>query len=212
MALHAPSLPMFRLIETLDLSLLDAIFFDFDGVLVDSNEIKNDAFLKSLDELSIASDVRESFMSYHRTNLGMGRMHKFRFLFMNLLNLPEIKVDEEVKKLSNRYAELVKDAVVGAPEIPGATRFLERAASRKPCFLITGTPQNEAFEICDRRGIRAYFKEICGSPTNKEFHIERISNRYPLNLGRCLFIGDALGDYLAADRFGIQFISIPKRG
>ena len=52
------------------------IFFDFDGVIVDSNEIKSQAFYKLFESYNVT--IAKKVLAHHENNIGMSRIDKFR--------------------------------------------------------------------------------------------------------------------------------------
>jgi len=59
------------------------LIFDFDGVILDSVEIKNKAFLKTLKPFN--KNIKKKFMKFHLNNLGISRFRKFEYLCKDLL-------------------------------------------------------------------------------------------------------------------------------
>ena len=98
----------------------DAIVFDFDGTLVDSNEIKTEAFGMLYE--SEGEAVVQQVKAYHRAHEGLSRFVKFRHWEEDLLGRPYTQLEE--KRLSAEYSKLVMEEVVQAPFIPGAREFL----------------------------------------------------------------------------------------
>ena len=62
---------------------IDAIFFDFDGVILESVDIKGWAFGKLFE--SYPEHVDE-IVAFHFANGGMSRFDKFRYIYKNILN------------------------------------------------------------------------------------------------------------------------------
>ena len=77
-----------------------AIIFDFDGVVVESGEIKTQAFA------NLYSDHGETVMSavarYHVLHGGMSRYQKFRYFQETLLEKPPLTPEEE-QHLDRRF-------------------------------------------------------------------------------------------------------------
>ena len=59
---------------------LKAIFFDFDGVLVESVDIKTRAFSKLFEREG--EDVVKKVIDYHIDNGGVSRYEKFRYIYL----------------------------------------------------------------------------------------------------------------------------------
>src|SRR5688500_20334110 len=95
-----------------------AIIFDFDGVVVESGEIKTQAFA------NLYRDYGETVMAevakYHVLNGGMSRYEKIRYFQKNLLEKPALTPPEE-RQLDRRISEPVDEAVTGTEELPGPT-------------------------------------------------------------------------------------------
>ncbi len=186
---------------------LQALFFDFDGVIVDSCTIKENAFLKIF--AGFSSEIIDRILEYHRLHGGISRVEKIRWAHAELIKKPLSEKDLDL--WANHYSSLVVDAVVKAPYIAGAREFLEYCRVKKnelPLFVVSGTPQPELQEIVTRRGLDKYFTRILGSPVGKPEHIDNLLKQYRLSPGRCLFIGDAITDYNAALATGLHFIGI----
>ncbi len=183
----------------------DIVFFDFDGVLVDSVNIKRDAFQKMYQQYgtSIALDV----MRHHEKNGGMSRFEKFSYYHKHFLHkdLSPLEIDQMSKEFSN----LVIQKVIYANWIPGAQSFLEALNNNfKKCVIVSATPQAEIEKIIKNRGMARYFTDICGSPTAKHLNLEKIMNKYYSNSRRTVFFGDAMADWEAAHKLGIPFIGV----
>lgn len=179
-----------------------AIFFDFDGVLVESTNIKTLAFrtlYKDFDD-----DVRDAVVAHHLAHEGISRYEKIRHCHKEFLGIR--LSEDELGSLAERYSVLVKEAVVECESVPGALDFLESYSGKLPIFVVSGTPGQELREIIDRRGLGGFFTAVCGSPRHKAPIIESLLDEYGLDGPTCLFVGDAMTDYLAAAKTGLQFI------
>jgi len=183
---------------------LQALFFDFDGVLVDSNRIKNEAYrilFKPYGE-HVVSEI----IAYHQQHGGISRVEKIQYAFEKIMQSPLHQ--EMLKHLAAQYAELVATKVAGAPWITGAKEFLDEMMGRVPLFVISGTPEGELQTIIQQRGMTHYFLEVLGSPIHKADHIHTLQQRYAFNPVDSLFIGDAHTDLQAALAHNMSFIGI----
>ena len=183
---------------------IQAIFFDFDGVLADSVEVKTRAFASLFEPYG--PDIVSKVVEHHRRNGGMTRVDKFRHYYREFLGKP---LDEdELKLLCGDFSRLVVDEVVSAPEIPGAEEFLKKWHKLVPCFIVSATPDEEIIRITVQRGIRDYFREILGSSRSKRENLAFLLKQYDLVPAKCIFFGDAESDYNAATACGVNFIGI----
>ena len=186
-----------------------AVFFDFDGVIADSTPVKARAFATLF--APFGPQVQEAVVRYHLDNGGMPRLEKIRHCHCVIAGQP---IDEQnLKALGQHFAALVRDEVVAAPFIDGALSSLQQLQrARVPCFVVSGTPVAEMCDIVERKGLSPYFNEVHGSPQVKAVIVADILTRHQLAPDRCLFIGDALADYQAAQSNGLHFLGIVPQG
>src|SRR2546421_6955519 len=147
MKAEANSLNLTRVLEK-----ARAIVFDFDGTLVDSNEIKWYGFEQTFKDFP---DRLEEIMAYCRSLNHTIRGEKFRHVFENILKLPYTPDIDGV--LHERYAAATTQAVIRAPEIPGARPFLIQAADKYKTAVLSSTPHDILLKILDSRGWLRYF-------------------------------------------------------
>jgi len=180
------------------------LIFDFDGVIVDSVQLKVEAFLEMY--RGHPPEILEAVEHYQRYHGGISRSRKFAYFETELLGRPPDEA--RIAEMSERYARLVEDKVVAAPLIPGAEAFLTRYAARIPCSVISGTPEAELQRIAERRGLSGYFRRLMGFPTTKEQGIERFLEEGSFDRDRVAMIGDAMTDHDAAAATGVPFVGV----
>jgi len=180
----------------------DAIVFDFDGVLVESVDVKTRAFAALYAEYG--EDIVEKVMAYHIQHGGVSRFDKFKHYHENLLDKPLTKEEEIV--LGDRFSQYVEDAVVAAEYVKGAYEFLEQYYREIPFFVASATPDEELKRIVARRKMTNYFVSVHGSPTKKANIIKDILTKYGFSQDRVLMVGDAISDYEGAIDAGVNFI------
>lgn len=183
---------------------IQAIFWDFDGVIVDSVAIKNQAFKKLFQPFG--DEVVEQVLAHHTSHGGISRVEKIDHYYKTILSNP--LSTEALEEQCVRFSNLVIDEVVKVEYIPGALEFLEQYSPMIDMFVISGTPWEELDEIITRRGLKRYFKEILGSPTRKPVHVDRLIQDNAFRRDACIFIGDAMTDYHTARQTNIPFIGI----
>jgi HAD superfamily hydrolase (TIGR01549 family) len=183
---------------------LKALFFDFDGVIVDSNSTKTAAFRELFKNYT--QDVIEEIVAYHRRHGGVSRVEKIRYAHEHIIKQP--LTEKELADWSAEYSQLVVQDVIGVDCIAGAREFLDSNRGGVPMFVISGTPEAELRYIADQREITGYFRKLHGSPIRKPVHIRNLLAAYRLDPDCCIFIGDALTDFNAARETGLHFIGI----
>ncbi len=185
----------------------EAVFFDFDGVILDSVDVKTKAFAKMFREYG--PEVEKKVVEYHLNNGGVSRFDKFRYYYEKILNKT---VNEKIiKSLSEQFSDLVVEGVLSSPFMPGAKESLEVLRKNNAAvYIISGTPNNEINLIIEKKGLNKYFREIHGSPRKKWEICKDIIKRKNHNPQYCLFIGDAMSDYEASQKNGTCFLGIVK--
>lgn len=185
----------------------DAVFFDFDGVILDSVDIKTKAFAEMFKKYG--KDIQKKVIEYHKNNGGVSRYDKFKYYYNNFLgrNVGEKEIDQ----LSKNFENLVLEKVIAAPFTRGAFETLKKLKEDDvDCFVVSGTPDKEIKLIINYRKLTKYFLEVHGSPGTKNSILKKILKIYNYKADKCLFIGDAMSDYLAAKEFKIKFLGIVK--
>jgi phosphoglycolate phosphatase-like HAD superfamily hydrolase len=178
-----------------------AVLFDFDGVIVESFDIKTEAFRE------LFADEPEhlpAILKLHRTNGGLSRFAKFELIYRDILCRPLPLAEKN--ELGRRFADLVMEKVLACPFVPGALEFLQAYSERLPLFVASGTPHEELLDILARRGLAGYFREAHGSPPEKTEIARGILHRYSLAPSEMPFVGDSRNDYQAAVEVGLPFI------
>ena len=181
---------------------IEAIFFDFDGVILESVDVKGWAFGKLFENHT--EHVGE-IVAFHFANSGMSRFDKFRYIYKNILNKP--LPDEEFDALCLKFSDLAFKRVLKCEFVPGALEFLEKHYKKTKLYIISGTPQNEIEHIVEVRGLNKYFQGVYGSPTGKTFWANKIIMQEKLNRAKTFFIGDAMNDYKAAKENELIFVA-----
>jgi len=186
-----------------------AVFFDFDGVILDSVDVKTRAFATMF--RPYGPEVERAVVEYHLANGGVSRFKKFEYYYKLLLQKPITQ--DILEALGREFNQLAIEGVLAAPFIGGALETLKQLKQQSiPAFVVSGTPDEEIQIIVEKRNLGQYFVEVHGSPRKKEEIVQDISDRYGYRLGDCLFIGDATTDYEAARVCGTFFLGIVRDG
>ncbi len=179
-----------------------AIFFDFDGVIVESLDVKIEAF-RQLYAPYGPSVVRRAIDHYvHQT--GVPRLFRFRHCHKHLLG--QDLTDAEAQALSDRFGEMVEDRVVACDGVPGAREFLEAYSRTIPCLVVSATPDAELKRILQRRDLERFFTAAHGSPPDKPEVLSRILAARGWSAAATVMVGDGLADHRAATANGIRFV------
>lgn len=187
----------------------EAIFFDWDGVITDSVNIKTESFMELFQDYGKA--IQEKVKEHHLVHGGVSRFEKFKIYYNEFLG-KEIS-QKEILNLSEKFSQLVKQKVIEAPFVKGVMELIKTEYNNDTLlFVVTGTPTEEIKEIAASRNVLQYFTEIEGSPKKKKEILEYLLKKYNLLPQKCLFFGDALTDYEAAKSCNINFVGIKIDG
>ncbi|MBN1932348.1 MAG: HAD family hydrolase [Desulfobacterales bacterium] len=181
------------------------LFFDFDGVILDSVHVKTDAFVKIYAEHgpNIMAKVRE----YHLDNLGISRYDKFRYY--NEVLLGREFTDQDSISLDYKFNLLITEGLLKARFVPGVYEILKWACHmRLHTYIVSAAPKVELLEICEKRGIKSFFTEIYGIPDKKADVMAQVIVNRGISPKQCVMFGDSCNDLQAARKIGVYFVGI----
>jgi phosphoglycolate phosphatase-like HAD superfamily hydrolase len=179
--------------------------FDFDGVLVDSVDVKTQAFAEIY--RTYGNEVVDKVVTHHLQNGGMNRCQKFRYYHSQILGLP-VRSDE-IEMLSNRFSKIIVKKILACKEIAGTSNLLEYCKQKKiVCAINSATPQNELEYLVLMRGWHENYHYIMGSPESKYENLNSIINKVGCKKKQVLFFGDSKNDYSASVECKVDFVGI----
>lgn len=182
--------------------MIRLLMLDFDGVIVDSAEVKTEAFKELFSDFG---EELEEIISYHLNNNALSRFIKFKYIYENILN-KEYSTDVE-RDLGKRFSEIVFKRVVDCPYIPGAIEFLDSFYGQYPMYLISATPHEELIRIVEERNLLGYFKGIFGVPPSSKYeHILNVLETECVKPSESIYIGDMMEDYRIAKSARVMFV------
>lgn len=113
---------------------------------------------------------------------------------------------EQVSALCERFSQLVRQAVIDAPWVPGVREYLLRHCAEQYFVLVTATPQEEIVQILTALELPHCFREVHGAPTKKASAIGAVLARQKCAPEQALMIGDAETDWQAAQANSVPFL------
>ncbi len=170
------------------------IFIDCDGVIIDSNSIKEDNISKVLKKY-LSKDILNNCLLYFNSNPGMPREKKLnKFIFSeNLLN-----------SILDEYNKLNLESLKNSKLVDGVIDFLKVMRSEnKKIFMVSGGLREELVEIFSYKQLNSYFDAILGGPFTKEENIRSI-----IHHGESIYFGDSQIDLETAILFNMDFIFV----
>ena len=177
--------------------------FDCDGVVLDSNRIKTEAFRTAA--LPFGPESADRLHAYHLENGGVSRYLKFRHFLESIVEGEAPAGSYE--RLLDRYAAEVGRGLSTASVAPGLQRIRDETRSAT-WILASGGDQTELRGVFEERGLSRFFDGgIYGSPTPKDEILASCRDRGLLDRP-ALFLGDSRYDFEVASDFGLDFLFV----
>ena len=180
---------------------LDLIVFDCDGVILESMDIKTQAFLRIGE--TISEEAADGLVAYHRANGGVSRYKKFEWLYTTYKN--QAITDEEKEALNEQFKKIAMEEVARCSLVPGVQSVLDHWHGRLPMYVASGAPEEELRMIIRNRGLSKYFAGVHGSPTVKTHLLRMIVQHAGVKPCNAVMIGDSRTDQYAAAAVGTRF-------
>lgn len=177
-----------------------AVILDFDGVLAESNQVKDAAFVEFF---SHYPEQREALLAHHAAHHARPRWEKFEYAAALLARPGDQTL---IAEMGVQFSTLVSSRVIACPPVSGAPEFLREFSAALPLYVSSVTPQEELHAILRGRALEGYFVEAFGNPpTPKALAIAQVLEREKLQPAEVAFVGDSLSDYQAASGAGLTF-------
>ena len=182
--------------------MIKTIFWDFDGVILDSMPIRDFGFVKIFEEFD--KNLVDKLLEYHTLNGGLSRYVKIRYFYNTLLG-SEVS-DEKVQELADKFSTIMKAELTNKKYLIGETvDFIEKNYKNYNFHIVSGSDGKELNYLCKELKLSEYFKTIEGSPTHKNDLVKNILEKYNYNSKECILIGDSINDFDAANINGMKF-------
>ena len=182
----------------------ETIVFDCDGVILDSNRVKTEAFYYTT--LPYGKDLANAMVDYHMANGGISRYQKFEY-FLNIILPADVESNEhDFETLLENYARFVTAGLIDCDITPKINDL--RLQSKSRWLIVSGGDQDELRTVFSKRKLSKMFDGgIYGSPDSKNVILDREIQRGNIKFP-ALFLGDSKYDYEAAKANGLDFIFV----
>ena len=177
------------------------IFWDFDGVIKDSVEVKSVAFESLFSEYG--ENLVNRVSSHHKKNAGLSRFDKIP-LYLSWTN--ETITKKKIKELNIRFSLIVKESVISSKWVDGVIEFIDGQHNLKKQILLTATPIEEIEEILEKLNIKSFFYKVYGFPSNKTDGINEVLRDLKIESKHAIMLGDSMADYVAAENNKVLFL------
>ena len=193
---------------------MQAVIFDFDGVIADSEPLHFEGLRRTLAEIHI--DLTED--DYYTNYLGFDdRGCVLEALRVNQIPATPSLVEGLMAKKASAYLASIKDHVV---IFPGVKEFVEEAAATCPVAIASGALRVEIELVLEHIGLRKAFCHITsaedvthGKPNPEPFlhalaGVNRQQGTALLSPASCLVIEDSRPGIRAAKSAGMKVLAV----
>ena len=192
---------------------LQAIVFDFDGVIANSEPLHLKAFQQALTEDGIELSAADYFTRY----LGYDDVGMFEALAKDRrIALSGGHVTALVVRKGERMQEMLRSGTV---LFPGATEFIREAAAAVPIAIASGAMRHEIEEVIDAAGVSDLFATIVAagdtpqskpSPAPYRLALERLreTSGRDIDPRRAVAIEDSKWGLESAQGAGLRLVGV----
>jgi HAD superfamily hydrolase (TIGR01509 family) len=186
-------------------SPVEAVVFDLDGVLIDSEHVWDEARRRLAEERSGRWHERAS-----RDMMGMSSLEWSAYMHdvIGLREAPE-EINEEVVR---RLEEIYRDDL---PLFDGAVDAVERVARRWPLGLASSSNRPLIDLVLELSGLERFFaatvssEEVAGGKPAPDVYLEA-ARRLGVDPARCAAVEDSENGILAAKAAGMRVVAVPN--
>ncbi|MDX1915770.1 MAG: HAD hydrolase-like protein [Methylophilus sp.] len=187
------------------------IVFDCDGVILDSNIIKTEAYFRTAKNLGATDAQAQALVDYHVKLGGISRYHKFDWYVREVLNQPVTEL--VIQTLLDAFSKELEEGLMTCA-IADDVQALRDATPQTNWMILSGGDQEEIRQLFAKREIASgqslaslFDGGLFGSPANKDEVLARELTNGNVQLP-ALFVGDSKYDFEASSRAGLDFVFV----
>ena len=188
----------------IELNKYNTIIFDCDGVILNSNFQKIEAYRNTALAYGASKLQAEELVAHHVELTGISRYVKFKYFLKEIMSeeITDYSMKILVDTLNEEVINLLKDC-----EIASGIEKLKSQTKKSTWMVASGGDQDELRFLFKEKNITSYFEGgIYGSPSSKHQIVEeKLKNNSFLP---ALFLGDSLYDIETAQKFNLDFIFV----
>lgn len=192
------------MIDMLNLKRYETFVFDCDGVVLDSNKVKTNAFYRTA--LAYGEGVAKELVDFHVANGGISRYQKLSFFRESLLT------GKSKPSLDSLLADFSRHVIDGlyACDVAAGLGALRAATPNSNWLIVSGGDQVELREVFRAKGLADLFDSgIWGSPDNKDEILHREVGAGTIRQP-AIFLGDSKYDFESSSRAGLDFVFLSE--
>lgn len=185
--------------------MIEAVVFDMDGVLIESEEVWDEVRERYVRERGGRYDAQTQ-----RAMMGMSSPEWSRFLHEHA-EIPDTP-DEIVAEVVRRMLAAYRDRL---PLIPGAAEAVERLAARWPLAVASSSNRPLIDAALERAGLRRFFtatvssEEVARGKPAPDVYLEA-ARRLGVDPVRCAAVEDSHNGIRSAKAAGMRVLALPN--
>jgi len=190
--------------------MIKCVVFDFDGTLVDSNEIKRESFFEIVRAWDSTGEVVAAVFERWPA---ADRYEKTRRIAETLVDRKLLPADSSLEnwaaRLADDYTARCEAAIARCREMPGASVALEKLFE-KGCLLFvnSATPTIPLRQLTELRNWGHFFQAVYGAEATKAENLLSIARATGAERTEMVHVGDQLDDQSGAHQFGCHFVAM----
>ena len=181
------------------------IVFDFDGTLVDSQEVKDKIFLDLAGSNSWSRDLISEMLS-------QGHFTRNELVAAIYEKVDSTRLGASLQDVQKTISRQLDDAVMSIPLREHCSSILKLCqAQRRKLYVSSLTPLQNLIQILRALKIIDAFEIISGSPRTKSQFLQELKLTRSILGQDILVIGDREDDMISAINYGCDFICVGKK-
>ena len=188
----------------IELEKYETIIFDCDGVILNSNFQKIEAYRNTAISFGASEQQAQALVDHHVALTGISRNIKFKYFLSEIMHqeVSEEAMCELLKVLNTQVLKLLNECEI----TKGLSKLREKTKTSK-WMVASGGDEKELNHLFKKKKINHFFDEgIFGSPASKHEIIELKQKK--INFSPALFLGDSLYDIQTAQKYNLDFIFV----
>jgi phosphoglycolate phosphatase-like HAD superfamily hydrolase len=187
----------------IDIRKYKTIVFDCDGVILNSNRTKIDAYFSVAKRMGGTDKEAQAFVDYHVKLGSFPRNGKIEYYLKEIVKQPNTA--ETMQQYLQAFDDILVKTLMEC-EIALGLDVLKTQTPHARWMVLSGGDQVGLREILARRHLAPLFEAgIFGGPDTKDIVLER--EKFNGNIQfPALFIGDSKYDYQSSTKAGLDFV------